>query len=147
MESSHPLNLPDPTTSALAEAVERVGDRWSLLIIHALLDGPARFNDLQERVTGVSPNVLVQRLRRLEAEGVLIATPYSQRPPRFAYELTARGRELGGALRLLAHWGARHLPTEDALRHEVCGTPVETRWWCPTCNLPADQETTDLHHL
>ncbi len=137
----------DDDTSALAEAVERVGDRWSLLIIHALLDGPARFNDLQERVSGVSPNVLSQRLRRLEAEGVVVATPYSQRPPRFAYELTAGGRELAGVLRLLAHWGTRHLPTEDALRHEPCGTPVEVRWWCPTCNLPADRETTDLHHL
>lgn len=133
--------------SALAEAAERVGDRWSLLIIHALLGGPAGFNELQERVSGVSPNVLSQRLKRLEAEGIVIATPYSQRPPRFAYELTAGGRELAGALRLLAHWGARHLPSDDAPRHEACGTPVEARWWCPTCNLPADQETTDLHHL
>lgn len=146
-EAGGPDSSPDAATSALTEAVERVGDRWSLLIIHALLDGPARFNDLQGRVLGVSPNVLSQRLRRLEAEGIVIATPYSQRPPRFTYELSARGRELAGALRLLAHWGARHLPTGDALRHEACGTPVEVRWWCPTCNMPADQETTDLHHL
>lgn len=135
------------SASALQEAVERVGDRWSLLIIHALLDAPARFNDLQERVTGVSPNVLSQRLRRLEAEGVVIAAPYSQRPLRFTYELTAAGRELAGALRLLAQWGTRHLPTDDALRHVACGTPVEARWWCPTCNQPAEHEATDLHHL
>lgn len=135
------------TDSALAEAVERVGDRWTLLIIHALLDGPARFNDLQERVSGVSPNVLSQRLRRLEMDGIVIATPYSQRPLRFTYELAARGRELSGALRLLADWGARHLPTGDALRHGACGTPVEAQWWCPTCNRPADHDTTDLHHL
>ncbi|MDP8928318.1 MAG: helix-turn-helix transcriptional regulator [Actinomycetota bacterium] len=137
----------DASASALAEAVERVGDRWSLLIIHALLDGPARFNDLQERVSGVSPNILSQRLRRLEAEGIILASPYSQRPLRFTYELTARGRELAGALRLLAQWGARHVPIDDALRHDACGTPVEARWWCPTCNQPADHETTDLHHL
>ncbi len=141
------MQSPGPYDSALSEAVERVGDRWSLLIVNALLEGPARFNDLQERVMGVSPNVLSQRLRRLEAEGVVVATPYSQRPPRFAYELSASGRDLAGALRLLAHWGARHLTSDDAPRHEVCGTPVEARWWCPTCNLPVDDETTDLHHL
>jgi DNA-binding HxlR family transcriptional regulator len=128
------------TESALAAALDSVGDRWTLLLIEALLDGPRRFGDLQEALGGIAPNVLTQRLRRLEAERLVVAEPYSERPPRFVYELTAAGRELAGALRLLADWGARHREGEDPPRHAVCGSPVEARWWCPTCERPIDEE-------
>src|SRR4051812_46242431 len=94
--------------SPLAEALAAVGDRWTLLIVDALLVGPRRFNDLQQDTNGIAPNILAARLRRLEDDGLVVAAPYSQRPPRFVYELTAAGRELAGALRLLAGWGARH---------------------------------------
>ena len=121
--------------SPLEEAVARVGDRWALLIVSALLDGPRRFNDLQADVGGIAPNVLSQRLRTLEQHGVVVATPYSERPPRFVYQLTAAGAELAGALRLLAQWGAGQSPdTVEPLRDERCGTPFEARWYCPTCN-------------
>ena len=121
--------------SPLEEAVARVGDRWALLIVSALLDGPRRFNDLQADVAGIAPNVLSQRLRTLEQHGVVVATPYSERPPRFVYQLTAAGAELAGALRLLAQWGAGQSPdTVEPLRHPPCGTPYEARWYCPTCN-------------
>ncbi|MGH9264916.1 MAG: winged helix-turn-helix transcriptional regulator, partial [Acidimicrobiales bacterium] len=96
--------------SPLEEAVARVGDRWALLIVSALLDGPRRFNDLQGDVAGIAPNVLSQRLRTLEQHGVVVAAPYSERPPRFVYQLTAAGAELAGALRLLAQWGAGQSP-------------------------------------
>lgn len=120
--------------SPLEEAVARVGDRWALLIVSALLDGPRRFNDLQADVAGIAPNVLSQRLRTLEQHGVVVATPYSARPPRFVYQLTAAGAELAGALRLLAQWGAGQSPdTVEPLRHQPCGTPLEARWYCPTC--------------
>jgi len=121
--------------SPLEEAVARVGDRWALLIVSALLDGPRRFNDLQADVAGIAPNVLSQRLRTLEQHGVVVATPYSERPPRFVYQLTAAGAELAGALRLLAQWGAGQSPdTVEPLRHQACGTPFEARWYCPTCS-------------
>jgi DNA-binding HxlR family transcriptional regulator len=118
--------------SPLAAALAAVGDRWTLLVVEALLDGPARFNDLQEAIAGIAPNILSERLRRLEREGLAVAQPYSERPPRYAYELTAAGTELAGALRLLADWGARHRDAEP-VRHEPCGTPLEARWYCPTC--------------
>jgi len=124
--------------SPLAEALAAVGDRWSLLVVEALLDGPRRFNDLQDEVAGIAPNVLTQRLRRLEREGIAIAQPYSERPPRFVYELTSAGRELAGALRLLSAWGARHAESAEPARHAECGTPLEVRWYCPTCERPVD---------
>ena len=103
--------------SPLAAALASVGDRWTLHVVAALLDGPRRFGDLQEEVGGIAPNVLSQRLRRLEDDGLVIAQPYSERPPRFVYELSEAGRGLAGVLRLLVDWGARHsAPSRRATR-------------------------------
>src|SRR6516162_8313553 len=73
----------DPAFAALADALAAVGDRWTLLVIAALLDGPRRFGDLQDEVAGIAPNVLTQRLRQLERNALVVARPYSERPPRF----------------------------------------------------------------
>src|SRR5579863_7523956 len=110
---------------ALADALTTIGDRWTLLVIAALLDGPRRFGDLQADVGGIAPNVLTQRLRQLERNVLVVARPYSERPPRFVYELTEAGQELAGALRLLAGWGARNAGEAIAPRHSACGTPME----------------------
>ncbi|MGD0861149.1 MAG: helix-turn-helix domain-containing protein [Candidatus Limnocylindrales bacterium] len=133
--------------SPLQAALDRVGDRWSLLVVEALLDGPRRFNDLSTALPGIAPNILSDRLKRLERERVVLARPYSQRPIRLSYELTAEGRELAGALRLLAGWGSRADPS-DALRHQSCGTPLEARWYCPTCARSIEKdEATELRLL
>jgi DNA-binding HxlR family transcriptional regulator len=126
--------------AALADALAAVGDRWTLLVIAALLDGARRFGELQQEVQGIAPNVLTQRLRQLERNALVVARPYSERPPRFVYELSSAGQELAGALRLLAGWGARHAEDARAPRHTVCGTPMEARWWCPTCERPVSEE-------
>jgi DNA-binding HxlR family transcriptional regulator len=127
----------------LAAALERVGDRWSLLLVEALLAGPRRFGELAEAMPGIAPNTLADRLRRLEAERVVRATPYSQRPPRFVYELSAEGAELAGALRLLADWGSRVSHDAEPMRHAPCGTPLEARWYCPTCARAVENAEAD----
>ncbi len=124
--------------SPLARALERAGDGWTHLVADALLGGPRRFNELLEDVGGIAPNILTQRLRHLEREALLIAAPYSERPRRFEYELTETGRELAGALRLLADWGGRGGGAEP-LTHATCGTPLEARWYCPTCGEAVDE--------
>jgi DNA-binding HxlR family transcriptional regulator len=126
--------------SALDVALQRVGDRWTLLLVEALLDGPLRFGDLTEAVPGIAPNILTQRLRHLAREALVVARPYSERPPRFAYELSETGAELAGALRLLADWGARHSESAEPLRHEPCGSALEARWWCPACEAGVDED-------
>lgn len=131
--------------SPLADALERVGDRWTLLVIEGLMGGPRRFNDLQDELPGIAPNILSQRLKHLEKEALVRARPYSDRPPRVSYELTAAGSELAGALRLLAQWGARQSDRAEAPRHAACGTPMEARWYCPTCaRIVEDGECADL---
>jgi len=125
--------------SALAGALARVGDRWSLLIVEALIEGPLRFGDIQQVVSGIATNVLSQRLRQLEADGVLMAHPYSRRPVRYSYQLTEAGRDLLGAARLLAQWSADHgAGRADTPGHQPCGTPLIARWWCPTCEQVSD---------
>lgn len=139
--------------SPLGAALDRVGDRWSLLLVEALLDAPRRFGELQVAVPGIAPNILADRLRRLERSGVVAGEPYSLRPLRLAYRLTQDGQELAGVLRLLAAWGAAGATgtggdSGDALRHATCGTPLDARWYCPTCaRVTEDGESSGLRYL
>ena len=136
---------PPPPQGGLAAALDRVGDRWSLLLVEALLPAPRRFNELGETVPGIAPNILSDRLRRLERAGILVATPYTRRPLRMEYALTADGRELAGALHLLAGWGSSRGGTGEPLRHDLCGTPLQAAWHCPTCErLVAGDEPDEL---
>jgi DNA-binding HxlR family transcriptional regulator len=136
----HPAHAPP---SPLADALARVGDRWTLLVVAALLDGAKRFNELQEELDGIAPNVLSGRLKLLGEQALVVSRAYSERPPRFVYELSEGGRELAGALRLLADWGARSAGRDEPLRHEACGSALAARWWCPACGTVVDDPGDD----
>jgi len=119
----------ETASSPLAEALARVGDRWTLLVVEALLTGPRRFNDLLDQVPGIAANILSERLKRLEREALLVARPYpSGRPRRLRAD--RRGQGTRGGARLLAYWGAGHADPAQAPRHPACGTPIEARWYC-----------------
>ena len=135
-------------SSPLGAALARVGDRWTMLLVEALLGGPRRFGDLTTAVPGIAPNILARRLRHLEHERLVLARRYLERPPRYAYELTAAGRDLAGAIRMLAAWGAEHVADTEPPRHDACGSELEARWWCPLCERPlADGDDADDVHL
>lgn len=123
----------------LAHALSVIGDRWTLQVIAGLLDGPQRFGELAEALDGIAPNVLTARLRQLERDGLVVATPYSQRPVRLAYALSDAGRELSGAIALLSAWGARQTGDAEGPLHGECGTALETSLYCPTCERPAEE--------
>jgi DNA-binding HxlR family transcriptional regulator len=148
-----PRSEPRPPGDALAEAADRIGDRWSLRVIGALLPGPRRFGDLLSDLDGIAPNILSKRLGSLEADGLVVGEPYTQRPVRHAYRLTAAGADLAGALRMLAQWGSDHRSTHPAASeglptHTACGTALEARWYCPTCGEVVDEvATTDLNWI
>jgi len=127
------MALPPIDPTPLEIALDRVGDRWSLLLVEALLDGSRRFGELGDRLPGIAPNILTERLRRLERVGIVRSQPYQTRPQRLAYDLTADGRDLASALRLLADWAVRSSSDAEPLRHELCGTPLEAHWYCRTC--------------
>jgi len=96
---------------------------------------------------GIAPNILSDRLRRLASEAIVVARPYSRRPLRYTYELTATGRELAGVLRLLAGWAAGSAEETEPLRHGECGTPMEARWYCPTCARVVADDEAELRYI
>jgi DNA-binding HxlR family transcriptional regulator len=117
----------------VAKSLELVGERWTLLVVRDLLPGPRRFADLQESLPGIAPNILSERLKVMEDHGLVRRSFYSDHPPRAAYELTDKGRELGVVVGALAAWGSRHVHRGTALVHEDCGHPVQMGYFCPDC--------------
>src|SRR5580693_6887325 len=101
-----------------ARTLERVGDRWSLLVIRDLLTGPKRFTDLMDRLGGITPKTLSQRLRELEDTGILTADREPGRREVW-YQLTPAGAELGPVLDALSRWGLQH-----AWRRPQAGEPL-----------------------
>jgi DNA-binding HxlR family transcriptional regulator len=93
---------------ALAKALERIGDRWTLLVVRDLRLGPQRFTDLMDRLAGITPKTLTQRLRDLEADGLVEVDRVAGRREVW-YRLTSAGQDLGPALDELLLWGMRHM--------------------------------------
>ena len=94
----------------IRNVVARIGDRWSMLILFALVDEPDRFNSLKRRVEGISQKMLTQTLRDLEREGYVSRTVYPEVPARVEYALTAMGRELIKPLYGLVSWADQNQP-------------------------------------
>jgi DNA-binding HxlR family transcriptional regulator len=88
-------------------AAEILGRRWNPQVIRVLLFGPARFGEIRERVPGISDNLLSERLKQLEAEGIVTRTVHGGRPVLIEYGLTESGLGLGKAIDALAEWAER----------------------------------------
>ena len=89
--------------------LDRIGDRWTVLIIGALGAGTLRFNELRRRVEGISQKMLTQTLRTLERDGLVTRTVHAEVPPRVEYVLTEAGRSLQQPLRALEQWTIDHM--------------------------------------
>ncbi len=89
--------------------LDRIGDRWTVLLISALADGPRRFSELLRTIDGISQKMLTQTLRSLEADGLVLRTVHPEIPPRVEYELTALGRSLLDPLGALIDWATEHM--------------------------------------
>ncbi|HKO38456.1 MAG TPA: helix-turn-helix domain-containing protein [Solirubrobacterales bacterium] len=121
---------------SVAKALEVIGERWSLLIVRAVMHGNRRFGEIQESL-GIARNVLSARLERLVEEDILERRAYQEGPPRFEYFLTEKGLDLWPALIALLHWGDRYSPSPDGPRrlivHKECGGGVSERGTCESC--------------
>ena len=102
---------------ALGAVLDRIADKWTIMAVGALSNGPMRFNAMVRLIGGVSQRMLTLTLRNLEKDGLVTRTMYPTIPPRVDYELTPLGRTLIGPLRVLSEWAQTHLPEmEDARR-------------------------------
>jgi DNA-binding HxlR family transcriptional regulator len=125
----------DGENCSIARALERLGERWTLLVLREAFTGARRFDEFAERL-GLARNVLATRLALLVDEGVLARRRYQERPERFEYRLTEKGRDLFGVLVALMHWGDRWYAPDGPprlLRHRGCGGAVSARLICERC--------------
>jgi DNA-binding HxlR family transcriptional regulator len=129
----------DDQICSVARTLEILGERWTLLIVRDCLLGLRRFDEFQQSL-GVARNVLTDRLKRLVDAQVLDRVEYQQRPQRFEYWLTAKGRELAVPIVALMHWGDKHVPNPAGAprltRHRGCGGTLRTRLICGRCSKP-----------
>lgn len=89
--------------------LDRIGDRWTILIVGVLGKGTRRFSELRDAIGGITPKVLTQTLRALERDGLVTRTVYAEVPPRVEYALTDLGHELLAPIDLLCDWAGRHV--------------------------------------
>jgi DNA-binding HxlR family transcriptional regulator len=130
--------------AALDAATRRVGDRWSLRVVGALLDGDHTFGELARAIDGIAPTILTSRLRSLQRMALVTAVPYETRPVRMRYALTEPGRRLGASISSLAEWGADREGGSPPQVHAACGAAVEMRPWCPMCDRVVAEGVDDL---
>jgi DNA-binding HxlR family transcriptional regulator len=88
--------------------LDRIGDRWTVLLVVALADGALRFSQLRARIEGITPKVLTQSLRGLERDGIVTRTVFAEVPPRVEYELTDLGRDLLAPIDAVRIWAEEH---------------------------------------
>ncbi|MFZ0008297.1 MAG: helix-turn-helix domain-containing protein [Steroidobacteraceae bacterium] len=112
MNSAKPFTRSD---CAVANSLDIVGDKWSLLVVRDLLHGKRTYGELANSPERIPTNILAERLKRLEGAGIIVGTPYQERPMRYAYTLSPKGRALGDVLLAFVRWGKQHIPGTVAM--------------------------------
>lgn len=146
-----PYSRPEPRSSCpISNALDLLGDRWTLLVIRDLLFvGKRRFGEFLTSPEGIPTNILTDRLRRLEESGVVTKAPYQLRPARYEYQLTPKGRDLFPVLRALMEWARDHVPgvapppaavleKYEASLRKLSATPSHPEESHPTAGCPED---------
>jgi len=112
----------------VAATLDLIGDKWSLLVIRDLFLGKRTYGEILSSPEGIPTNILADRLRRLEESGLIEATVYQDRPVRYAYSLTARGKALHGVLDAVVRWGKKYIPgTMTRMQAVVSGAATAAR--------------------
>lgn len=108
--------IPDSQRSPcpVACTLDVLGDKWTLIVVRDLLLGKTTYGELQQSPESIPTNILADRLKRLQAAGVIEKALYQERPPRYAYRLTQKGRDLGPVLLEMVRWGLKHIAGTDA---------------------------------
>ena len=104
------------STCPVACTLDIVGDKWTLLIVRDLFAGKKTYGDFQQSPEKIPTNILADRLKRLQRHGIVTRRPYQERPVRYEYLLTPKGKELGPVLKAMVKWGEKHVPGSKAAR-------------------------------
>jgi DNA-binding HxlR family transcriptional regulator len=130
-----------PMECNIAQTLNLVGDRWTMLVLHEVLIGRHTFNEMKKQLSGISANILSERLKHLETLGLVESELYTEHPPRFSYRPTEAGSAFSTVFDALLLWGRDHLdPCYKKLIHTECRTEVEMSYYCSCCSRRVDRE-------
>ena len=121
---SHPLHQ---DCQKVSQILARIGEKWSMLVVMLLRDGPRRFNDIKRNTTGISQQMLTRTLRGLERDGMVTRTIFPTSPPQVEYSLTTLGHSMSEPVLAFGEWVRSHLGEFDAarLRYDQNGGKAE----------------------
>lgn len=123
----------------IAQTLNIIGDKWTLLILHRISSGCETYKDIQDGLDGIPTNLLSERLKTMEADELITRTLYQTHPPRYKYTLTEKGLDLSDVFNSLIIWGEKHLnKCFKELVHSGCKCKVEHRYYCPECDEYVD---------
>lgn len=106
----------------IANTLDLVGDKWSLLVIRDMFHGKRTYGELADSPERIPTNILADRLKRLEDAGIIVSSVYQERPTRYAYALSKKGTGLGDVLLAFVRWGRKHIPGTKTLNEAASGS-------------------------
>ena len=111
----------------ISSTLDLIGDKWSLLVVRDLLHGKTTYSELVSSPEKIPTNILADRLKRLEAAGLIVSEAYQDNPVRYAYRLSQKGAALGDVLKAFVRWGKAHIPGTETYGETVKASPKNTR--------------------
>lgn len=118
----------------IAQTLNIIGDKWTLLILRQLSNGRDTYSSILENLEGIPSNLLSNRLKNLEEDGLIIPVLYQSHPPRYRYALTDSGKDLDDVFYSIILWGEKHLDKcYKELIHNSCNHNIELQYYCPHC--------------
>lgn len=119
----------------IAQTLNIIGDKWSLLILHQLLIGNETYKEMQDNLDGIPTNLLSERLKSMEEDELIERELYQSHPPRYKYSLTEKGYDLEDVFNSLILWGEKYLDKcYKKLVHKDCNHSIEHRYYCSNCD-------------
>lgn len=124
----------------LAQTLNILGDRWTMLVLHRISKGKNTFKELEEALEPIPTNILSDRIKILEENDLICLELYNEHPPRYKYMMTEKGNDFNHVFNAMILWANKYLDNcNKTVCHKDCGTEVEIRYYCKNCDKYVDE--------